>query len=121
MFVVTLRFTVPPEKKVDAITVLTALCSQTDVMPGCRLCRLYSNIGIDGGDDELLLIEKWETKVNLEKHILSSVFQQLLEIMDFATATPELMFHHISETSGIEMVEDLCRNKRKSDDGECFR
>jgi quinol monooxygenase YgiN len=112
MYVATLRFSVPPEKKADAIAVLRSLCSQADAMPGCQLCRLYDNVGLDDGDDELLLIERWTTKGNMEKHILSPVFQQLIEILDFASAPPELMFHRIAATAGIELVEDLCRNKR---------
>ncbi len=111
MFVATLRFTIQPEKKVDAIAVLTALCSQADVLPGCQLCRLYSTIGLDDCDDEILLIERWDTKSNMDKHILSPVFQQLIEIMDFATVPPELLFHHVSSTAGIELVEKLCRKK----------
>ncbi len=120
MFVATLRFTIQPEKKVDAITVLTALCSQADALPGCQLCRLYSNIGLDDCDDELLLIERWSTKANLEKHILSPVFQQLIEFLDFTTSPPELLFYNVSETAGIEMVEDLCRNKFNPCDDDSF-
>jgi quinol monooxygenase YgiN len=120
MFVTTLRFTIQPEKKVDAISVLRTLCSQADVMPGCQLCRLYGNIEFEDTDDEILLIQRWDTKADMEKHILSPVFQQLIEIMDFATAPPELLFQKVSKTAGIEMVEDLCRKKFNPETGDCF-
>jgi quinol monooxygenase YgiN len=120
MFVATLRFSIQPEKKTDAIAVLNALCSQTSVLAGCRFCRAYSNIHIAESDDEILLIERWDTKKNMEKHILSPIFHQLIEIMDFSTAPPELLFHQVSKTSGVDMVEDLCRNKRELYGGECF-
>ncbi len=111
MYIATLRIAIQPENKTDAIGVLTALCSQADVIPGCLLCRLYETIGINEGDDEVLMIQKWDNEEAMEKHILSPVFQQLIEIMDFATTSPELLFHKVSSTSGIEMVENLRKNK----------
>ncbi|WP_419658820.1 putative antibiotic biosynthesis monooxygenase [Desulfosarcina variabilis str. Montpellier] len=120
MYVATLRFSVQPEKMADTITVLTALCSQTSVLAGCRFCKVYSNISMPEGDDEILLIERWDTKENMERHILSPIFHQLIEIMDFSTAPPELLFQQVSKTSGVDMVEELCRNKQKLYGGECF-
>jgi len=58
MIVATSRFTIHPEKKADAIAVLTALCSQAEVLLGCQFCRFYSNIGPTDRDDEILLIER---------------------------------------------------------------
>jgi quinol monooxygenase YgiN len=121
MFVVTLRFTIQPEKKEDTIAILTALCSQTEVLPGCKLCRLYSRIKMDDGGDEILLLERWKTKESLEKHIVSSIFQQLIDIINFSMVPPELLFYNVSETTGIEMVEDLCRNKLNSRTFSCFQ
>lgn len=121
MFVATLRFTMQPDKKVDAMSVLNTLCSQAEIMPGCQLCQLYGNIGLDNSDDEILLIERWDTKKHMEKHILSPIFQQLIEIIDFSVNPPELVFDQVSATAGIELVEDLCRNKLDCDEGGCFQ
>lgn len=121
MFVATLRFTMQPEKKVDAMSVLNRLCSQAGAMPGCQLCRVYGNIGLDNSDDEILLIERWDSKEHMEKHILSPIFQQLIEIMDFAVAPPVLVFDQVAATEGIDMLEELCRSKLKSGKRDCFQ
>lgn len=120
MLVMTLKITIQPEKKSDAVKVFTALCSQAEVMTGCLLCRLYNTIGLTNEDDEIFLIEKWDTKENIKKHILSPSFKQLIEIMDFSTSEPELLFHEISQTLGIEMVEELCRDTANLNDPADF-
>jgi quinol monooxygenase YgiN len=117
MFVVTVRFTIPPEKRRDAVIVLTALCSQANALPGCRLCRAYENIGGNDGDDEILLLERWDKKESMEKHILTPNFQQLIEIMDYSTHPPELLFYHVSSTTGIDLVEKLCRHHSSNKGG----
>ncbi len=120
MYIATLRIIIQPENKVDAIDVLRSLCSQADVMPGCLFCKTYETIGFNKGDGEVFMIQKWDNKAIMEKHILSPVFQQLIEIMDFAITPPELLFYKVSQTFGIELVENLCRNKMDSESPECF-
>lgn len=121
MFIATLRMTVQPKKMADAIAVLTTLCSQTEVLSGCQLCRLYRHSGMLNRDDEILLIERWDSKEKIEKHFSSPIFGQLLEIMDFTIDSPELMFYQVAQTSGFEMIEDFYRNKQNSDDFGFFR
>ncbi len=111
MFIAMVRITMQHEKKKDAVLVLTTLCTQADVMPGCLFCQFYDHAGLDCKEDELLLIQKWESKEAMEKHILSLAFQHLIEIMDFAEAPPEMKFYQVSNISGIEMIEELCRNQ----------
>ena len=120
MYVATFRFTIQSEKKTDTVKVLKTLCHQTAILPGCNCCRIYSNVEGAERDDEILLLEKWDAKKSMEKHVLSPIFQQLLEIMDFSPTPPELLFHDVAETTGIEMVESLCRNRIKSYYDWCF-
>ncbi len=120
MHIATVRITMQPEKKTDTVLVLTTLCTQAGVMPGCLFCRFYDQTGLGCKEDELLLIQKWESKEAMEKHILSPAFQHLMEIMDFAETPPEMMFYNVSDISGIEMIEDLFRNQSGSDFTNCF-
>lgn len=121
MLVATFRFTIEHKKKADITGVLSALCSQVSVLPGCQLCKFYEHGEPAEGIEEILLIQRWDSKKNMEKHIISPVFQQLIAIMDFSPSLPELLFHHVDETAGVEMVENICQNRLKANHDVWFR
>lgn len=106
MIVTMLKLTVAPEKKTEAIEILEVLEGPAQAQPGCLGCRLYAQMGVD---DEILMIQEWKAKKALERYLCSDSFEKVLAVMDMANATPSLAFHTISETSGMELVEKLCK------------
>lgn len=105
MVISVLRLRVPPERKADTIDMLNLMIGPTAAKPGCVHCRLYDNQGLE---EEVLLLEEWESQKNLEQHLCSEEFKKALEAMDMASEKPQLAFHSVSNTTGIELVKKLC-------------
>ena len=108
MIIFILRLIVPLEKKADIIRMLDLIIGPTEAKPGCLNCRLYNNHWLE---EELLLIEEWESQTKFEQHLCSDEFKKTLETMDMASKKPHLAFHTISNTEGIEMVKRLMSKK----------
>ena len=99
-----IRIKVAPSDRNDAVKTIRRLIGPTKVKPGCESCNLYANTE---NDDDILLIEKWSTQDQFEKQITSKHYLLLLEALELAKHTPEIEFHTISSTSGLELVERL--------------
>lgn len=106
MVISILRLSVPPERKADTINMLNLMIGPTAAKPGCMHCRLYDNQGLE---EEILLLEEWESQKKLEQHLCSEEFKKALEAMDMASEKPQLAFHTVSKTVGIELVKKLCQ------------
>jgi quinol monooxygenase YgiN len=74
------------------------------VQPGCRRCKVYDSAEVN---NEILLIQEWESQQKLEHHIGSTEFKKILAAMDLSIEPPCLSFHTVSATSGFELVEKL--------------
>src|SRR5262249_39067486 len=60
-----------------------------------------------GRPDTALYVEMWQEAAQLEAHIRSRGYQQLLALMDTAAACPELRFNFVAETRGLAWFEQL--------------
>ncbi len=76
----------------------------TTVQSGCLHCGFYSNTQ---NDDELILLEKWESQDALEKHLRSDEFRKILAAIETAREPPEISFNTVASTEGIEFVEKI--------------
>lgn len=88
-------------KVVQAIHSITGL---TSVQPGCSKFGLYCDVD---NDDALILVEEWESREALHKHIQSDDFRVILSLMDSAEKPPALAIHEVSSTAGLDFVEQL--------------
>jgi quinol monooxygenase YgiN len=104
MIIATLRLKVLPEKRWDAIRVIHSVIEPTLVQKGCIHCGLYSKTS---DNDELILLEEWESKEGLEKHIRSDDFKKVLTALELASENPEINFHTVSSSENFELVEKL--------------
>jgi quinol monooxygenase YgiN len=105
MIVVTLLLKVASAKRADVITLFESFIGPVSVQPGCLSVNLYSNTS----NADLLLIEEWDSHMNLERHIRSDNFRKILALMDMADEKPEITFQAVSSTKGLEFVEKLRR------------
>ena len=104
MIIVTLHLKVAPEQRLNVLKTVHAMIGPTTVQSGCLHCGFYSNTQ---NDDELILLEKWESREALERHILSDDFRKLLAAMETANEPPEISFNTPASTEGMELVEKL--------------
>jgi quinol monooxygenase YgiN len=106
MIIVTLRLKVAPEKRWDVLKTIHTIIGPTSVQAGCLHCAAYSNTQ---NDDELVLLEKWETHKDLEKHIRSTEFRKIIAVMEAGSMPPELSFYETDSIKGIELLEEILK------------
>jgi len=104
MIIVSLQLKVVPEKRWDVLKTIHTIIGPTTVLPGCLHCSLYSSTT---NDDELILLEKWETKEALERHIRSDEFRKIIAAIETAREPPEIDFYSIASIEGMGFVEKI--------------
>ena len=102
-----LRLKVAPHDRANAIKTMQISVGPTKVRKGCVTCKLYTHVD---NDDELLLIQKWESREALERFVNSPEYNLILEGMELSIEQPILEFHDVISTSGIELIEQLLIN-----------
>lgn len=107
MIVFILSLKVTPTDRKDVANIFNTIAGSTSVKPGCKKVQLYSDINYD---DNILLIEEWLSKAELERHIRSDDFRKIMAIMDMAIEPPEISFNTVSSTMGFEFVEKIREN-----------
>jgi quinol monooxygenase YgiN len=99
---------VAPEKRMQILKTIHAMIGPTNAQPGCLHCELF---GSTQNDDQLILLEKWESQENLEKHIQSDEFRKVMAAMDSACEPPEISFYEIGSLGGMDLVKKILEVK----------
>lgn len=106
MILATLRMIVRPERRSDLLITMKGMLEPTRVERGCLTYKLYEDIE---NRDTFLLLEEWATQDDLERHISKDHQRRLLAIMDLLREQPELRFHTVSHTAGLELMESVLK------------
>ena len=101
MIQASLRIVVAPERRDEVVQAFRSLVRSTEVKRGCLGCRFYQDVA---DANSLTYVEEWQTQEACERHLRSDEYRKLLALVDLSTAPPELRFHTISETSGMEYL-----------------
>jgi quinol monooxygenase YgiN len=102
MILSTVRLVVPLIKLREVIEFLNGMVGQTGVETGCIHCRLYQ----DSQEEDIIMLEElWNDKEDLNRHLRSNEYRKLLMMMETAVETPEIRFHTIVDTTGIETIK----------------
>ncbi|MCK4838385.1 MAG: antibiotic biosynthesis monooxygenase [Desulfobulbaceae bacterium] len=104
MIIMTLRFTVPPEKIADVIAIINSIKEPICVEPECKHFSLYSDIN---NDNALMLVGEWESQETLEEAIQMEDFSRIFVVLELASRTPEINFDTVSDRVGFELIEKL--------------
>ena len=104
MVILTLSLGVSPADRKNAIGIFETIAGSISVKPGCKRAILCSDVN---NDDDLVLIEEWDSMEEIENHIGSDEFRKIMAIMDMAVKPPEISFHSVSSTTGFELVEKV--------------
>jgi len=102
VILVTLTLAPPPGARQEIIDVIWLIIGPIRAQPGCLSCGLYQEIG---NGDQLLYMEAWETKEQLERHMRSGRYDRVLAVMDASLQQPVLQYRTISAVKGLEYLE----------------
>lgn len=105
-----------PGKQQAVIDILMSVGIITRVKPGCIYCGIYEE---HNHGQNIIYIEKWETKEDMHKHVQSNLYLRILNAIELAAEPPEVCFHEDSGSSGIELIGFLRTTKDEATDPEC--
>jgi len=102
MILATIKMTILPQKRSEVLKVLKNVAELCMYDPGCLSCNVYRDLH----DNKVIVLEQaWKSKEDLDFHLRSEEYRNLLLILELALKQPEIRFDTISGTTGIETIE----------------
>jgi quinol monooxygenase YgiN len=104
MVISTLRFLPAPKQHSQVLEILRSVLGPAGTQPGCLSCHIYEE---HGPEESIVYCESWETEAALQEHIRSDLYLSVLAACELSRSEPEVCFHEISSTHGLELVHQL--------------
>jgi quinol monooxygenase YgiN len=98
----TIRMTIPSQKRAEALRILNSVAEQCRDVSGCLSCHFYGDLR---EKDVLMLTEVWRAEEDLNLHLRSEEYRNLLLVLEMSLRQPEIRFDTISSSAGIETIE----------------
>jgi quinol monooxygenase YgiN len=93
-----------PGKQQEVVDILRSVIGPTRLKSGFIDCAVYTN---QREAQAILYLEQWQSWEPLDRHIRSELYFRVLSAMELANEPPEIYFHEVSNTRGLEYVEAL--------------
>lgn len=104
MIIVRITMNVLPEKQKEVMQTLISMIETAAKEKGCLSYKGFRDID---GKTVFNLIEEWETREDLERHIRSERFSVLLGTKSLLAKPLEMKIHTVSRSEGAEVVNAL--------------
>lgn len=100
--IVVLQVVATSTKRKEILRAIRPLLAPTRVLKGCIRINLLQDIE---SPNVLTLVEEWKSQGDLDYHLCSDEFKMILQVMEMSRKRPEIRFHTIAGTSGLEVVQ----------------
>ena len=104
MVISTLRIVPSPKQRSEVLEILLSVLGPTEIQPGCLSCGVSEE---KRPDHAVVFWAHWETESALHEHICSDFYPRLLVACELSKQPPEVCFHHVSATQGMDLIEQL--------------
>ena len=101
MILVIIRMKVLSEKRVELSQAITSLSGSIRTEKGCRRCDFCQSME---NENELCLLEEWDTEKNLMSHLKSKHFRVLRGAMSLLKEPYEMMLHTVFLPEGMAKI-----------------
>jgi quinol monooxygenase YgiN len=101
MILVIIRMKVLSEKRLELSQTMSLLAASIRAEKGCQRCSFCRNME---DENELWLLEKWDTRENLTNHLNSVHFRVLRGAMNLLKEPYEMMFHTTLYLPGMDKM-----------------
>jgi quinol monooxygenase YgiN len=98
------RMVLPARQVNEVMGILAPMVQRIRTEEGCVNCQLHQDVL---EDNVVILEETWASEADLERHIRSQDYRQLLLIMELAKARPEVRFDTVSRSTGFETIQKI--------------
>jgi len=102
MVLATLRMAIPVQKRGEALKILKSMVARNQAQPDCVFCRICEDVL---EDNVLQFEEMWRSEEELERHLRSEKYLDVLLVMEMAVKHPEVRFNTVSTSTGMETIE----------------
>ncbi len=96
------------EKRTEIMQTLLSMIEPTENERGCLSCNVFRDIEDENG---FSLIAEWETRENLDSHIISNRFSVLLGTKSLLCEPLKIQIYTVSNSEGIEAIDSIRKNK----------
>ncbi len=97
MILATIRMTIPPQKRDEALKILGSVAELCKYDPGCLCCHIYRDLQ---EKNVLMLEEVWRSEEDLDRHLRSDEYRNLLLVLEMALETARDQVRHHLEFHG---------------------
>ena len=102
MILASIRMKIPREKRHGALKILESIAGQNKGYSGCLGSHIYE----DALENNIIVFEEiWRSEEDLERHLRSEEYRNVLLVMEMALKNPEVRFSKVSTSTGIETIE----------------
>jgi len=108
MIIVRITMAARPEKRKEVMQTLLSMIGPTLLEKGCLSYQVFQDIQ---DENVFSLIKEWETREDLDRHMISDRFGVLLGTRILLNEQQNIQIHTISHSEGIEAVH-AARNIR---------
>jgi quinol monooxygenase YgiN len=91
-------------KRQAVLEILHSMKGPTLAEHGCNACCIFEE---HGDEPTVSYLELWNSPEEMARHIRSPLYNRVLEAMELSASPPEIGFHSVAETQGIELIERL--------------
>ena len=104
MVIATIRLTPRPAHRREVMELLQSVQGPALAQVDCLECRICEEVGRHGA---ICYHEHWNSEAGLQAHIRSALYRNLLVALELSSRTPEIHFHSVASTRGMEFIETL--------------
>jgi quinol monooxygenase YgiN len=101
MITVIVKMTVRPEKRKEFLQTILAMTDPSRKQKGCTSRELLQDTG---NEDSFVLLEEWETRAELDRHVRSDWFRVLRGTRDLLCEEPHLKLSLLSHAVPMSSV-----------------
>jgi len=101
MIMVIIRMKVLSEKRKELSQTIASLIGSIRTEKGCRRCDFCRSME---DENELSLLEEWDTPENLKSHLRSDRFRVLRGAMNLLKEPYGMMFHTVFHPAGMDEI-----------------
>ncbi len=108
MILAIMRMKAEGQNQEELVRVVVGTVGPTRVMPGCLDCKFCRSLDEDG---QYVLHSEWRGIEELEAYLRAMEFGSVMVAMDLLAEPPQVRFHTVSRSSGMEVVEAALRER----------
>ena len=120
MVLLIMRMKVLSEKRMELSQTIASLTGSIRTEKGCKRCHLWQSME---DENELCLLEEWDTQKNLMSHLKSGLFRILRGAMNLLKEPQHMMLHTVFREMGeyrsqyvIEPISTKTKKGRKEEE-----